>query len=203
MALRCLSLCYLLLVANLPSSFHDEALNLTYFYPPHFTAERVLTASSAGCLQPRLIASSHYASGLSSFAVSKMDATCPQGLPTVASLGTFVRRQMLAELQSAGDVKIVHEPIRYFLDGHTAMVTLAAVTTKQRGMIYAAKACAVDDVVVKRKQKIKPTAPVNQVLCFDFTTQNGDLLDMMFSFIIQFGEHVPEPVFPVSARPRY
>jgi hypothetical protein len=38
--------------------------------------------------------------------------------------------------------------------------------------------------------------PISHVVCFDFTTQNSDLLNLMFSFIVQFDDGPLEPMFP-------
>jgi hypothetical protein len=194
--------------ANLPKSFHDDALNITYFYPAHFTPDPPVTTDSVKCQQTNLTAWSHIASGLSSFVVSTMDANCPGGLPGVRSLGVYVRRQLLAELKPRGDAEIMQEPSRYFIDSHPAVVTLATVTvrkpnSKTTETTYAAKACAFGDIRIMRRRKPEPIDPVGRLLCFGFTTQNSDLLDMMFSFTVQFGDDPPEPLFPASVRPRY
>jgi hypothetical protein len=48
----------------------------------------------------------------------------------------------------------------------------------------------------KSRRKSDPAEPVTHVVCFDFTTQNGGMLTQMFSFIIQFDNAQPQPIFP-------
>jgi hypothetical protein len=65
-------------------------------------------------------------------------------------------------------------------------------------VVYAAKACALGNALAKTRKKFDPVGPVTHVVCFDFTTQNGEKLTQMFSFIIQFDNAPLEPVFPGS-----
>ncbi|HEY3619763.1 MAG TPA: hypothetical protein VGK96_23390, partial [Candidatus Sulfotelmatobacter sp.] len=87
----------------------------------------------------------------------------------------------------------IQEPTSYTIDGHAAAVTLASVimpvtSGKVARTIYAVKACMLGNIPAKRRKKSEPVGPISSVLCFDFTTQNSDLLDLMFSFIVQFGD---------------
>jgi hypothetical protein len=76
---------------------------------------------------------------------------------------------------------------------------MRATSGKVARTTYAAKACALASIPVKaRKKDSKPVEPISRVFCFDFTTQNNDLLNLMFSFIIQFNNDPLTPVFPAS-----
>lgn len=191
--------------SNLPKSFHDDALNITYFYPPHFElapvpADTNANSISAKCVQTKLIANSGIPAGPSTFVLSVIDDTCPDQLREASSLGPFTRAQILRQLKQYGEPTISREPFRYVIDGRSAAITLASVSTSSESghdrTIYAAKACALGSISVRRHKKSDPADLVHRVLCFDFTTQNRDLLDMMFSFIIQFDNDPPEPLFP-------
>jgi hypothetical protein len=61
----------------------------------------------------------------------------------------------------------------------------------------------VDGMPTMTHKKAAPADTISRVLCFDFTTQNSDLINMMFSFVIQFDNDPPEPLFPGSVHPRY
>jgi hypothetical protein len=192
---------------NLPRSFHDDALNITYFYPPHFDSVPA-TPDTANCVQTTLIAQSAFAASPSSFVVSTIDENCPDMLREATLLGPFTRVQLLRQLKRYGEPAISHEPTRYIIDGRSAAVTLASVQVPAGDhhaaqTIYAAKACALGGIPVRRHKKSDPADPIRRVLCFDFTTRNSDLIDLMFSFIIQFDNDPPEPLFPGSVHPRY
>jgi hypothetical protein len=194
---------------NLPKSFHDDALNITYFYPPHFeqapsAAGANGNALSTNCVQTKLIANSGIPAGPSTFILSTIDDTCPEALREASSLGPFTRAQILRQLKQYGEPTISREPFRYMIDGHSAAISLASVQASSESdharTIYAAKACALGSIPVRRHKKSDPAGPVSRVLCFDFTTQNRDLLDTMFSFIIQFDNDPPAPLFPGTFR---
>jgi hypothetical protein len=199
--------------ANLPKSFHDDALNITYFFPAHFTPGPVppdtdSNGTTTKCPHTSLLANSAIPAGPSSFVISTIDDTCPGALREATALGPFTRMQLLRQLKQYGEPAITHEPMRYVIDGRSAAITLASVsilpTDHQAGRtIYAAKACAADGIPAKPHKKPAAPVTVSRVLCFDFTTQNGDLINMMFSFIIQFDNDPPEPLFPGSVHPRY
>jgi hypothetical protein len=196
---------------NLPKSFHDDALNITYFYPSHFAPVAVAPDSNpvtAKCAQTTLVAKSAIPAGPSSFVVSMIDDTCPDALREATSLGAFTRFQLLRQLKQYGEPTVSREPTRYFIGGRSAAITLASVSLPPANhqaarTIYAAKACALDGIPVRRRRKSDPVDPIHRVLCFDFTTQNSDLVNLMFSFIIQFDNDPPEPLFPGSVHPRY
>ena len=186
-------------------SFHDEALNITYFYPAAFvTAPANSTPGDPSkCIKSTLFAYSVTPVGSSSFALSTIDNTCPETLDSASELAPFTREQVLRQLNQYGKAEITQEPSRYTIAGHPAAITIASVTIpatpgKIARVIYAAKACSLEKVPVKTRKKSDPVEPVTHVVCFDFTTQNGGMLNEMFSFIIQFNKAQLEPMFPSS-----
>ena len=52
--------------------------------------------------------------------------------------------------------------------------------------------------VKARKKDSQPVEPVSRVFCFDFTTQNNDLLNLTLSFIVQFDNDPLMPMIPGS-----
>jgi hypothetical protein len=186
--------------------FHDDALNITYFYPSHFAwlpfpPATALTSDARKCVHPTLFANSITPIDTSSFALSTVDNTCPDVLRLATQLGPFIREKILSQLKQYGQPSIIEEPTSYTIDGHPAAITLASVimpTTsgKVARTIYAAKACALGSIPARQRKKSEPVGPISHVLCFDFTTQNSDLLNQMFSFIVQFDDRPPAPMFP-------
>jgi len=186
-------------------SFHDEALNITYFYPATFVTAPPNSTPVAPlkCIKSTLFVHSVTPVGSSSFALSTIDNTCPQTLRSASELAPFTREQVLRQLKQYGEPEITQEPSRYAIAGHPAAITVALVTIpsapeKVAQVIYAARACALGNALVKARKKSDLTEPVTHVVCFDFTTQNGGMLTEMFSFIIQFGNAPLEPMFPGS-----
>jgi hypothetical protein len=199
--------------ANLPKSFHDDALNITYFYPAHFApvTDRPGVSSDAftdKCARTTLIAESAVPAGPSSFVLSEIDHACPELLHKATALGPFTRVQLLRQLKQFGGANISHEPTRYMIDGRPAAITLGSVSIPPADhhaakTIYAAKACALSDIPSGGHKKSDPAGSVGRVLCFDFSTENSDLISLMFAFIIQFENDPPAPLFPVSVHPSY
>jgi hypothetical protein len=195
--------------ANLPKSFHDDALNITYFYPAHFAPAPDRPAVSADkCAETTLIAESAIPAGPSSFVVSKIDHACPELLRKATALGPFTRVQLLQQLKQFGEANISHESTRYVIDGRPAAITLGSVSIPPADhhagkTIYAAKACALSDIPSGGRKKSDPSDSVGRVLCFDFSTENTDLISQMFAFIIQFDNDPPAPLFPGSVHPSY
>jgi len=119
-------------------------------------------------------------------------------------LGSFIREDILRQLKQYGEPNITQEPTHYIIDGRPAAIILASVpmratSGKVARTTYAAKACMLASIPIKaRKKDSKPVEPVSRVFCFDFTTQNNELLNLMFSFIIQFNDDPLTPVFPAS-----
>jgi hypothetical protein len=199
--------------ANLPKSFHDDALNITYFYPAHFAPVPDRPSVSADavadkCAETTLIAESAIPAGPSSFVLSKIDHACPELLRKASALGPFTRVQLLRQLKQFGEANISHEPTRYIIDGRPAAITLGSVWIPPADhhagkTIYAAKACALSDIPIGGHKKSDPSDSVGRVLCFDFSTENTDLISLMFAFIIQFDNDPPAPLFPGNVRPHF
>ncbi|HEY4049072.1 MAG TPA: hypothetical protein VGM27_19600 [Acidobacteriaceae bacterium] len=185
--------------------FHDDALNITYFYPSRFapvpfSPTPALTSDTRECVRPTLFANSVTPIDTSSFALSTVDNTCPDVLHFASQLGPFIREKILHQLKQYGQPRILQEPTSYTIDGHAAAIILASVlmpstSGKVSRTIYAVKACALGSILAKRRKKSKPVGPLGHVVCFDFTTQNSDLLNLMFSFIVQFDDGPLEPMF--------
>jgi len=192
--------------------FHDDALNITYFYPSRFAPvpfppTTPLTADTRKCMRPTLFANSVTSIDTSSFALSTVDDTCPDLLRFASQLGPFIRESILNQLKQYGHPGIIQEPTSYTIDGHAAAITLASVimpaaSGKVAQTMYAVKACALGSILAKRRKRSDPVGPVSHVLCFDFTTQNGDLLNLMFSFVVQFDNDPLEPMFLGRVLPR-
>jgi hypothetical protein len=186
--------------------FHDDALNITYFYPSRFAPAPfsqtiTLTSDTRKCVQPTLFANSVTPIDTSSFALSTVDNTCPDILRFATTLGPFIRENILHQLKQYGQPSIIQEPTSYTIDGHAAAIIVASVVVpatsgKVVRTIYAVKACVLGSVLSKRGKRSEPGGPLSHVLCFDFTTQNSDLLSLMFSFIVQFDNDPLMPMFP-------
>jgi len=187
-------------------SFRDESLNITYFYPAPFTAiEDPPVPGASKCAQNVLTTNAINRIGSSTFTVSRLDATCA-GTPADANaLAPFVRGQIWSQLREYGTPVITREPLRYFVDGRPAYISLASVTFphgKHDQTTYAAKTCALGAVPEKRRKK-DPVDQNSHILCFDFTTDNADLVSSMLSFVVQFADDPPEPVFLSTAQPKH
>lgn len=199
--------------ANLPKSFHDDALNITYFYPAHFAPvtdqpDVNAEAFTDSCAKTVLIAESAIQAGPSSFVLSKIDDACPELLRKATALGPFTRVQLLRQLKQFGEANITHEPTRYIIDGRPAAISVGSVSIPAGDhhagkTIYAAKACALSNIPSGGHKKSESTDAVGRVLCFDFSTENSDLISLMFAFIIQFNDDPPAPLFPVNVHPGY
>jgi hypothetical protein len=194
--------------------FHDYALNISYFYPSRFVPvpsppSTAFTTETARCLRTTLFANSVTPIDTSSFALSTINDTCPDVLRRATQLGSFIREDILRQLKQYGEPSITQEPTHYIIDGRPAAIILASVpmratSGKVARTTYAAKACALASIPLKaRKKDAKPIEPVSRVFCFDFTTQNNDLLNLMFSFIVQFNNDPLTPVFPASVVRRH
>ena len=185
--------------------FHDDALNITYFYPSRFARlpfppATALTSDTRKCVQPTLFANSITPIDTSSFALSTVDNTCPDVLRFATQLGPFIRERIQSQLKQYGEPRIIQEPSSYTIDGHAAAITLASVIVPAPSgnvvrTIYAAKACVLGSIPARGRKQSEPAGPISHVVCFDFTTQNSDLLNLMFSFIVQFDDRPLEPMF--------
>ena len=194
---------------NIPKSFHDSLLSVTYFYPGRFTPDPESIAPKPGsdgapkCAHSTLFANSVTPVDTSSFVLSTIDSTCPNVLRGAALLGPFIREQILRQLKQYGEPTVTQEPTRYNIDGHPAAIVLASVPMPEvKGTIptttYAAKACVLGNIPVKPKKKSDPVDPTRHVLCFDFTTLHQDLYHLMFAFSMQFDNDPPQPIVPGS-----
>ena len=188
-------------------SFHDDVLNITYFYPAEFVsappASTPALVGTSKCMQPTLFAYSVTPIENSSFALTTIDNTCPEILRGASQLGPFTREQIVRQLKQYGVPTIIQAPTNYTIAGHPASITIASVAIpagpgKVAPIIYAAKACALGSVPLRTRRKSDPIKPLTHVLCFDFNTQNSGMLTRMFSFIVQFENTPPEPMFPGS-----
>jgi hypothetical protein len=191
--------------SNTIKSFHDDALNITYFYSADFVPASSGTPVAPGeeskCIKPTLFANSVTAGANSSFTFSTIDNTCPELLHSASELRSFTREQVLLQLKQYGEPKIIQSPVLYTIAGHPAAITVASVSIpaspgKVAQTIYAAKACALGNIPAKSHNKSGPTEPVTHVVCIDFTTQESCLSTQMFSFIVQFDDAQLEPFFP-------
>jgi hypothetical protein len=198
---------------NLPKSFHDDALNITYFYPAHFETvsdQAGVSSDSATdkCAKTILIAESSIPAGPSSFVLSSIDHACPELVRKANALGPFTRMQLLRQLKPFGQANISREPTRYIIDGRPAAITVGSASVPPADhhagkTIYAAKACALSNIPGGNRKKPDATDSVGRILCFDFSTENSDLVSLMFAFIIQFDDDPPVSLFPGSVQPNY
>ena len=169
--------------SNTIKSFHDDALNITYFYWADFVrapSRAPVASGESKCIKPTLFANSDTAGESSSFTLSTIDNTCPEFLSRAIALGPFTREQALLQLKQYGEPTITQAPVLYTIAGHPAAITVASVSIpaspgKIARAIYAAKVCALGNVPAKAHKKSDPTEPVTHVVCIDFTTQNGGL----------------------------
>ena len=192
---------------HLPKSFHDDALDITYFYPAHFETVTDQPGSSGTCATTTLIADSAIPAGPSSFVLTRIDPACSELIHKATALGPFTRVELLRQLKQFGEARISHEPTRYIIDGRPAAITVGSVSIPSADRhagktIYAAKACALSDIPSGGRKKPYQT-DAGRVLCFDFSTENSDLISLMFAFIIQFDNDPPAPLFPGSIHPGY
>jgi hypothetical protein len=205
-------LCWFLLVAllafpgfgqaNLPASYHDQEFDITYYYPGHFhpvVTRRSAPASQNVCLDTVLNRESDIASSHSTFRVSRGSVSC-LGLGNLIALEAYTRDALVGQLRQWGTPRVTHKPSRYVLDGRPAAVTLAAVDLAPQRIapqaVYAAKACVLAAPAIERAKKVVRIAPNDTLICFDFATSNPDLVAMMLSFVTQFGDGLPVPLFP-------
>jgi hypothetical protein len=195
---------------NVPRSFHDPALNITYFYPGRFVPDPASLVpkpnadATPKCAHSTLFANSVTPAGTSSFVLSTIDNTCPNVLRGATLLGPFIREQVLRQLKQYGEPTITQEPTNYTISGHPAAIVLASVPmpptpeNKLPRNTYAAKACVLGNIPVKPRKKSDPVEPTRHVLCFDFTTLHSDLYPLMFAFTMQFDNDAPQPMVPGS-----
>ncbi len=200
--------------SNLLKSFHDAALNITYFYPGRFTPEPEKDPASGSstsaasdppkCARSTLFATSVTPVDTSSFVLSTIDNTCPTVLHGATNLGPFLREQIVRQLKQYGEPTVTQEPTAYAIDGHPAAIVLASVPmppipgNRLPRTTYAAKACMLGNVPVKPHKRGEKPEPTRHVLCFDFTTLHSDVLNILFGFSMQFDNDAPQPMVPGS-----
>jgi hypothetical protein len=197
--------------SNMPKSFHDAALNITYFYPGRFTpapANPTQSSSTASdlpkCAHSTLFANSITPVDTTSFVLSTIDNTCPEVLHGATNIGPFIREQILRQLKQYGEPTVTQEPTPYAIDGHPAAIVLASVPMPATPddhlprTTYAAKVCMLGNIPVKPRKKSEQPEPTRHVLCFDFTTLHSDVLNIMFGFSMQFDNDTPQPMVPGS-----
>ena len=194
----------------MPKSFHDPALNVTYFYPERFIADPPSQSSSTSaaatpkCASSTLFGNSITPVDTSSFVLSTIDNTCPTVLHGATNLGPFVREQILRQLKQYGEPTVTQEPTLYTIDNHPAAIVLASVpmppTPDNRlpRTTYAAKVCMLGNVPIASRHRHDPVDPTRHVLCFDFTTLHQDVLNILFGFSMQFDKDAPQPIVPGS-----
>jgi hypothetical protein len=210
----CFVLALLIYGANLPcaigqavgvSSFHDDALNITYFYSAHFVQEPsgapVAPGDESKCIKPSLFANS--AAERSSFTLYTIDDTCPELLRRATDLGHFTRERVLVQLKQYGVPTIIQAPLSYAIAGHPAAVAIASVTIaasvgKAARTVFAAEACSLGNSESKKHKKSEPIDPVTHIVCIDFTTQDSGPPTQMFWLMIQFENGPLEPFFPAN-----
>jgi len=194
----------------MPKSFYDAPLNITYFYPGRFTPDPPAPSAPADpsappkCAHSTLYANSITPADTSAFVLSTIDDTCPAVLHGAVNLGPFVREQIIRQLKQYGEPKITQEPTLYAIDGHPAAIVLASVPMPPLPdnhlprTTYAAKACMLGNVPVAPRHRHDPVPPTRHVLCFDFTTLHSDVLNILFSFSMEFDKDTPQPIVPGS-----
>ncbi len=191
--------------------FHDSALDITFAYPGEFTA--VVTDSAKGqssnknepqCVRSILSAGSESKQGSSAFVISIIDNSCPGVLKQAEQEGSFTRDQILRQLKQYGTASLTQEPFRYSVGSRPAAVTLAMAkpddASASNGHVlatYAAKACFVSNLPEHGGGKQSPAN--SEVICFDYTTQNRELLTRILSFTVKFGDGDMHPMVSGNA----
>ncbi|GGA76025.1 hypothetical protein GCM10011507_29250 [Edaphobacter acidisoli] len=193
---------------GVPRIYHDQSMGITYFYPQRFTPEQFTPAkldSTQACVKSGLAGSSATPVGTSAFVVSSIGSTCPKVLQSAAAnLDSFTREQVLRQLKRYGKPEVTRDATHYTIDGHPASITIAAVrhpaavdvnSVAPPKMTYAAKACMLGEVPDKHS-KASIAEQTKQIVCFDFTTAEKDLLPEMLAFTVQFDGGSLEPLVP-------
>jgi len=105
--------------------FHNDALNITYFYPSRFVPvpsppSTAFSTDTPQCVRTTLFANSVTPIDTSSFALSTIDNTCLDVLRRATQLGSFIREDILRQLKQYGEPRITQEPTHYIIDGRPA-----------------------------------------------------------------------------------
>jgi hypothetical protein len=201
------------------TTFRALDFDLTYSYPKDFIPADVKTPTPAFyalpkpdpnakdpvCVHAPLSVGYTNGGGNSVLVFSMIDSSCPTILKEAQDLGTFTRTQLLRQLKRYGVAALTKEATSYTIEGRPAAVTMASAhaTETQRGdtltMTYAAKACIfAEPQPYNSDRRLKEPPTPGRVLCFDFTTQQRDLLPQMMKFPIQFGHRELHAVVPTN-----
>jgi len=192
--------------------FHDQALDITFAYPGEFTpvtTDSTKTQSSSSsepqCVRSLLSAGSESKQGSSAFVISIINNACPGVLKQAEQEGSFTREQILRQLKQYGMASLTQEPFRYSIESRPAAVTLAMAKPDDASVggghvlpTYAAKACFLNNLPEHSSSK-QASAASGEVICFDFTTQNRELLTRILSFTVKFGDGDMRPIVPGNA----
>lgn len=191
-----------------PRIFRDPAVGITYYYPQRFAPEHLASAkleTTQSCAHSNLAGSSSTPIGTSAFVFSSISSACPTVLQAAAiNLDKFTREQVLRQLKQYGKPEVTRDPTHYTIDGHPASITIASVkhpmpvdvnSIAPPKMTYAAKACVLGEVPEKHGKE-SLASQTKHIVCFDFTTQQKDLLPLMLAFTVQFDGHDPQPMVP-------
>lgn len=201
------------------TTFRALDFDLTYFYPkafvpadPKSTAPLFYTlpkpdpnAKDPACVHAPLSVGYTNRGGNSVLVFSMIDNSCPTILKEAQDLEPFTRAQLLRQLKRYGVPTLTKAPTSYTIEGRPAAVAMASAhaTETQRGdtltMTYAAKACIfAEPQPYNSDRRLREPPTPGRVLCFDFTTQQRDLLPLMLKFPIQFGHRELHAVVPAS-----
>ena len=97
--------------------FHDDTLNITYFYPSRFMAYRFLRAQplppARAMLSPHPIRQLHHPDHYPLFRPLYRRQYLSRLLAPGAQLGPFIREEILRQLKQYGQPSITEEPTRY------------------------------------------------------------------------------------------
>ena len=190
------------------TAFKETDFRLTYSYPSKFVPADVASAAAATytlpakkspdapCVEAPLSVGYTENNGNSVLILSIIGNACPSVFADASKLDRFTEDQVMRQLQRYGVPKLTHRAALFNIDGRPAAVATASAraTETQTGdtlnTTYAAKVC-----VYSQEPNINTLA---HVICFDFTTQQRDLLPAMLAFPIQFGNGAPKPLVPAA-----
>lgn len=194
--------------ANGPHVFRDQTLGITYFYPQRFTPAKLAPAkleTGQSCAHSSLSGSFSTPIGTSAFVISNIGRVCPNVFQSATqNLDAFTREQVVRELKRYGSPRIERDGVHYTIDGRPASVAIASVkhpaskdvnSVAPPKVTYAAKACVLAQIPDKHS-KLSVAEQVKHIVCFDFTTEEKDLLPEMLAFTVQFDGSGPEPLVP-------
>ena len=140
--------------------------------------------------------------GSSVLVFSILDSSCPTILKEAQDLGPFTRAQLLRCNEAVrgaddyeGDCALLDRRPSRCCDNMSAHAT-----ETPKSNTYAAKACIfAEPPVYNSDWRLREPPTPGRVLCFDFTTQQPDLLPQMLNFPIQ-GHREAQAVVPTTIR---